>query len=82
MANNRSINIYSLMRRIVQEELAKAFGLDQEYTSQVRAADLSSEGTGDTSPKRRKRRTRRSLAGIKGKVTKPTDKRLKANREL
>lgn len=74
--------IETLIRRIIRQEMRSIFTGDQENTSRDGLLNFSETPTGGTSPRRRRRGSQGRVAAIKGRVTKPTDRRLKANREL
>lgn len=78
--NQVTVNIYSLMRQLVQEEIQKIF--DPKNTFPHDLLDFGQAPTGGTPIRRRRRGSRGQTKTIKGRVTRPDDKRLKANREL
>lgn len=77
MGTNQSLEV--LMRQLIRQELVNLLAINTENTSGNVQPRLLAAGRG-TPVRRRRPRSRRSFAGIKGKVTKATDKRLKANR--
>lgn len=77
----KNVSVYNIIRQLVQEEVQRIFSPDQKFTSLADRVTLSEEPTRSRKG-RRKRGSRASSTGIRGRVTSTTDKRLKANREL
>jgi len=83
--NQGHFNIYSLMRQAVREEIENIFMSDAPKNTSVNLSAPANKRDGGT-PKRRRKTRKPSQAknteNTKGRVTRPDDKRLKANREV
>jgi|GEM_PF-5802516 len=81
MANN-NISVKSVMRQMIREELISLFSeKDSKNTFQAKSSNLPNQLLENAQREPRKARSRRVGKLIKGRVTSPDDKRLKANRE-
>lgn len=76
---NVGIGFKTLMRTIVREELERVFSLDGDNDFGSDNAGTSTSGRSQINSRNARGRRGRST---KGRVTDPSDKRLKVNREL